>query len=121
MVEEAAKAKLKQYENAISDYDAALSIKPDYFAAYCERGAVKTLQGQYEAAIADFDAALRIKPDAEVYFIRGSAKHVLGRSEEAEDDLQTALELAEQGGDQRLKNVIEQFIQKFEVGNNPNR
>ena len=115
------KAKLKQYEDAISDFDAALRIKPNYFAAYRGRGAVKTLQGQHEAAIADFDAALRIKPDdAEIYFLRGSAKHVLGRSEEAKHDLQTALELAEQGGDQRLKNVIKQFIQKFEVENNPN-
>ena len=112
---------MKQYEDAISDFDAALRIKPNYFAAYRGRGAVKTLQGQHEAAIADFDAALRIKPDdAEIYFLRGSAKHVLGRSEEAKHDLQTALELAEQGGDQRLKNVIKQFIQKFEVENNPN-
>ncbi|RKU25208.1 hypothetical protein C6499_15325 [Candidatus Poribacteria bacterium] len=117
----AAKAKLKQYEDAISDYDTALRIKPDYFAAYWERGAVKTLQGQYESAITDFDAALRIKPDAKTYFLRGSAKHALGRSEEAKDDLQTALELAEQGGDQHLKNVIKQFIQKFEVESIPNQ
>ena len=121
----AAKYQLKQYEDAISDFDAALRIKPDYFAAYRGLGAVKTLQGQYEAAIADFDAALRIKPDeAEIYFLIGSAKHMLGRNEEAKDDLQIALKLAEQTGNQHLKEGIEQFIQiiqKSKVGNNPNQ
>ncbi len=116
-----AKTQLRQYEAAIVDFDEALRMKPDYFAAYKGRGAVKTLQGQYESAITDLDAALRIKPDAKVYFFRGMAKHMLSRSEEAKDDLQTALKLAEQAGDQHLKEGIKQYIQKFEVEKSPNQ
>ena len=116
-----AKHRLKQYEDAISDYDAALRIKPDYFAAYKGRGTVKVLQGQSESAITDFDAALRIKPDAEAYFFRGTAKHMLSRSEKAKDDLQTALKLVEQSGNQKLKEVIKQLIQKIEIEKSPNR
>jgi len=117
----AAKHQVQQYEDAISDYDAALRIKPDYFAAYKGRGTVKILQGQSESAITDFDAALRIKPDAEAYFFRGTAKHMLSRSEKAKDDLQTALKLAEQSGNQKLKEVIKQLIQKIEIEKSSNQ
>ncbi len=116
------KTKLEQFEGAISDYDEALRIKPDDAIIYFSRGTAKFGLGRYEGAISDYDAALRIKPDdAKAYFFRGSAKNVIGRNEEAKDDLQTALKLAEQAGDQHLKEGIKQYIQKFEVEKSPNQ
>ena len=60
--------------------------------------------GQYLAAISDYDTAIRLKPDyAKAYYNRGTTKTLLNRTSEAKQDLQTALKLAEQAGDEDLK------------------
>jgi tetratricopeptide (TPR) repeat protein len=108
---------LERYEEAISDYDEALRIKPDFADAYVNRGYTKLALQQYTDVISDCDAALRIKPDsAHAYYNRGIAKHELGRTWEAKDDLQTALKLADKAKNHQLKTSIEQYIQELEVG-----
>ena len=78
--------------------------------------------GRYESAISDFDSVLQIKPDfAGIYFYRGKAKKALDKTLEAKQDFQTALQLAEQSGDQNLKETIEQYIQELEAGKIPNQ
>ena len=57
------KAALGQYEEAISDYDAAIQLRPDYVHAYYNRGLAKVQLGQYEEAISDYDTAIDLKSD----------------------------------------------------------
>ena len=57
------KAKQGDCEGAISDYDQALHLKPNFPIAYYHRGLAKRNVGQYSDAISDFDQALELKPD----------------------------------------------------------
>lgn len=57
------KAKQGDCEGAISDYDQALCLTPNFPIAYYHRGIAKHNMGQYSDAISDFDQALALKPD----------------------------------------------------------
>jgi Flp pilus assembly protein TadD len=57
-----------QYDQAISDFNKAIEIKPGYDKAYNNRGIVYRLKGQYDRAISDFKRAIEINSlDAEGY------------------------------------------------------
>ncbi|MEC5033226.1 MAG: CHAT domain-containing protein, partial [Oscillatoria sp. PMC 1051.18] len=47
----------------IADHTQAITINPNYYQAYSNRGVVYDDLGRYEEAIADYDKALSIKPD----------------------------------------------------------
>jgi tetratricopeptide (TPR) repeat protein len=85
---------LKRYEEAITSYDKALEIKPDYHEAWNNRGIALRKLGRYEEAIASYDKALEIKPDFhQAWYNRGYALRKLGRSEEAIASYDKALEI----------------------------
>ena len=70
---------LGRYQDAIRDYNRALSIDPDYAIAYNNRGNAKRQLGRYQDAIRDYTRALSIDPDdASAYNNRGFAKGKLG-------------------------------------------
>ena len=75
---------LAHYEEAITSYDEALQIKPDYHQACYIQGLALVKLGRHEEAIASYDRALEIKSDYhEVWYIRGNALFDLERYEEA--------------------------------------
>ena len=85
---------LGDYKGAITDYTQAIRLKPDYAAAYNNRGLAKDDLGQHFAAIADYDSAIRLKPDyADPYYNRGLAKHNLGQHFAAIADYDVAIRL----------------------------
>ena len=49
-------------DEAISAYGKAISLRPAYAAAYCDRGTAYRLKGDYVHAVADFTKALRLRP-----------------------------------------------------------
>ena len=76
-----AKRNKGNYTDAVTDFDRAIQLEPDYAYAYICRGNAKRKLEQYFAAIADYDKAIRLKPDdATAYDNRGRAKHYLGQS-----------------------------------------
>ena len=106
-----AKGQLGQHFAAIADYDTAIRLRPDHALAYHGRGYAKARLGQYFAAIADYDTAIRLKPDyAKAYLYRAISQTMLERLWEARQDFKTALKLAEQTGDENLKNDIIELI-----------
>ena len=108
------KTNLDRHEEAISDVNEALRLRPNYVEAYLIRGLSKNNLGRYEEAISDVNEALRLRPNyAEAYFTRGFVKRNLRKEEEAKVDYQTALKLAEQQGDENLKTAIEQVLQRL--------
>jgi len=85
------------YDKAISDFNQALRIDPDYektYYLYDNRGTAYLRKGDYERAIADYHQALRINPNyAMAYHNRGTALLYRGDPEEAISDFNKALEI----------------------------
>ncbi len=95
-----------QYKEAIEDFDKTIRLKPDYTAAYWGRGMAKYKLKQHEEAIKDFNDAIRLKPDdAAAYYARGLASK-FGDNDKARSDLQHALKLAKEQGEQKLADKI---------------
>lgn len=101
----------KKYKEAISDYDMAIDLDPDYADSYYRRGLAKYDDEQYGSAISDFDTFIDKNPDyAEAYYYRAKANSSLGHLTEASENLQMALELADQTNDQRLVELIQELL-----------
>ncbi len=91
----AAKIESEDYEGAIADYTTAISLNPQNYWAYNNRGVVKTNElGDHKGAIADFTKAIELDPkDGDYYHNRGLAKNRLGDYEGAIADCTKAIEL----------------------------
>ncbi|MDZ7963040.1 MAG: protein kinase [Aulosira sp. DedQUE10] len=57
------KAQRQDYQGAITDFNRALQMNPNYFEAWCHRGNAYLQMGKYDAALADYDRALTINPN----------------------------------------------------------
>ena len=87
-----AKYELGLYHEAISDYDKAIRLDPDFALAYINRGRAKSSLKEYFAAIFDYDTAILLKPDdAKAYINRGHAKRGLKEYAAAIADYDTAI------------------------------
>ncbi len=81
-------------EQALSALNKAIDLRPDYVAAYNNRGAAKNLIGKHQEAIADYDKVIQLKPDyTEAYSNRGVTKSLLGKYQDAIADYDKALQL----------------------------
>ena len=81
-------------KSAISAYDRAIHLKPDFVEAYFNRGISKKILRQYDAAIADFSKVITLNPDfADAYSDRGNVKNMLGQYSTAIADANEALRL----------------------------
>ena len=70
-----------QYDQAITDFTAAIKIDPKDILAYNQRGNALERQGQFDQALADFAKALEINPrDTATYVNRGIASRKKGVS-----------------------------------------
>ena len=79
---------------AITDYDQAIKLRPDYPEAYNNRGVAKAKLGLFFEAITDYDQAIKLRPDyPEAYNNRGNVKQVFGRFKEALADYDQAVKL----------------------------
>ena len=84
-----------QYKAAISDFDKAIGIKPDYGKAYIGRGMAKDALGQHLAAIADYDKAISLNvagaEEVLAYYKRGVSKYETGQYIQAISDLDVVI------------------------------
>ena len=95
-------------------------MKPDFAAAYSNRGTAKHELWRYEDAIADHDEAIRLKPDLiEAYGHMGESKAMLGLKDQARKDFETVLELARNAGDVDLQAEAERALRDLDADNNP--
>lgn len=83
------------YEKAISDYNQAIALKPDYSEAFNNRGVTYDNLGNGRQAIVDYAQAIRLDPQyAEAYGNRGGSYADLGDYERALDDLNRAVAIS---------------------------
>jgi tetratricopeptide (TPR) repeat protein len=85
---------LGNYKQAISDFDRAIEINPNYAKAYNNRGNAYAGLGNYKQAISDYDRAIEINPNYEyAYNNRGIAYACLGNYKQAISDYNKAIEI----------------------------
>jgi tetratricopeptide (TPR) repeat protein len=84
----------RDYDHAITDYDKAIQLKPDYADIYNNRGVSYYLKSDYDRAMADYDQAIQLNPDyAKAYNNRGNAYDDKGDHDHAIADYNTAIQL----------------------------
>jgi serine/threonine protein kinase len=84
----------KDYKGAIEAFTKAIELKPDYVAAYNDRGLVRQSTLDNQGAFDDYDRAIKLKPDSLLsYTGRGNAFSALGNKQKAIDDWNRAIEL----------------------------
>lgn len=84
----------KDFNAAIASFDQALSLQPNYEAAWIGRATALLTAGEPEAAIENCNRALEITPnDAQAWSLRGQALHRQKRYDEAASSCDRALDL----------------------------
>jgi tetratricopeptide (TPR) repeat protein len=79
-------------DDAVSDFERALQLAPDYYRAHCNLGIALQSLGRTQEAIAQFEEALRLKPDlVEAQNGLGNALLSAGRIPEAIGHYQRAV------------------------------
>jgi tetratricopeptide (TPR) repeat protein len=86
---------LRLYDQAIADYNQAISLAPKLQAAYYNRGNVYRLEGRYDQAIADYTIAIMLDPnDPEPYGNRGYVYELQGKRDQAIADYRASQQIA---------------------------
>lgn len=106
---------IDEYDKAIGYYDKAIDQDPDYVEVYYFRGRAKLDYGHYEPAILDFNMFISLNPDyAEAYYYRAMAKFNLDQTDQIDEDIQKAMQLANESGDVELINFIMDLISELD-------
>jgi tetratricopeptide (TPR) repeat protein len=86
---------LKMRNDAISAYQEAVRLKPDFYGAHIQLGNELDYEDRYDEAIASYNRAIKLKPeDASAYFEIGIAQKRKGRNADAEKSFRTVVKLA---------------------------
>ena len=63
---------MKEYRNAIANYDFAIYLNPKLWQAYYYRASDKRILGEYDSALTDLEQVAALNPKyAEAYYLRG--------------------------------------------------
>ena len=82
------------FTQAMSDYNKAIGMNPNYAGVYTHRGVVYAKQGNFTQAISDFTKAIEINPKyAEAYYNRAGTYYQLRKYGNAWVDVHKAEEL----------------------------
>ena len=89
---------LKQYKEALKDYNHAAGLRPDLTAIYVNKGNVYYLTHAFDEAIIEYSKSLAMNTHAApvAYVNRGMSHEKLGLFKEATEDYRKAVELAPQ-------------------------
>jgi tetratricopeptide (TPR) repeat protein len=100
----------KKFQNgdvtgAIKDYDKAITLNPDYYKAYNNRGIIKSSElKKDDEALKDFNKAIEINPDySDAYLGRGTSKYNLKDYSGACKDWKKASDLGNAQAAEQLK------------------
>jgi tetratricopeptide (TPR) repeat protein len=86
--------KMSLDSEALSRYDAALSIDPACALAHLLKGAVHCRLSHWQTAVEEYDKAAELSPlNYQVYYQRGQAHQTLGDNEKALEDFNQAITL----------------------------
>ncbi|MCK9614063.1 MAG: tetratricopeptide repeat protein [Candidatus Omnitrophica bacterium] len=93
-----------KYDEAITEYNKAIELNPNYAEAYNNRGVAYNVKGSYDQAISDFTRAIEINPSyAEAYYDRAVAYYWKHEPDKGWDDMQKAEKLGAIGNPDLIK------------------
>lgn len=93
-----------QFDLAVRDFTEAIQLRPDYDAAFYNRGLTYIKLKRYEEGIQDFTATIALAPTHQgAYVQRAFAYVLLGRDEKAEADVLNAIDLGVNEGELRAR------------------
>lgn len=82
------------FKKAISDYDKAIDVNPEFVVAYLNRGYSHSRMGEFDNAIADYTKAIELNPRyAIAYHNRGFVYRRMGEYDRAILDFTKAIEI----------------------------
>ena len=86
---------LKEYQNALMDYDQAIRIRPGDYRTYLNRALLTNAQNQPDKSLQDYNEAIRLAPDtADLYLNRGQILAGLDSLNAAIRDFERATQLS---------------------------
>ena len=96
----------KQYDLALSDYEAALKLDSTLHTAYNNRGVIEATAGDYEKALRDFSKAISLKPDyTDAFRNRGQVKQIFNDVPGAVADWKIAADFGDEQAASLLKGM----------------
>ena len=99
---------VNEYEKAIEKFDKALSLDPNFTAAFFQRGIARHRAGSLEGAISDYDQAVSLDPNCgEAYLQRGKVYVELSEWDQAIADFDQAVAILAENEDK-----IEAYFQR---------
>ena len=85
---------MDETEKALSDYNRAIEINPEYESVYNNRGLLYADLNEYEKALCDYGKSIKLKPNYEfTYYNRGLLYSRMGNIEMALGDYNKAIEI----------------------------
>ncbi|MFC5409871.1 tetratricopeptide repeat protein [Larkinella bovis] len=85
---------LKDYENALLDYEQAIQLNSEFYKPYYNRAKLKTARGETDSALKDYAEAIRRAPEmSDIYLDRGQLYANSGNLETALMDFDKAIQL----------------------------
>ncbi|MBW4615409.1 MAG: tetratricopeptide repeat protein [Desmonostoc vinosum HA7617-LM4] len=105
--------KIKDYEQAITNFNQAILQNPQYAKTYVNRGNARYNLKDYEGAVVDYTQALKINPNEIKAFVnRGNARNMLAEYS-SEADKEYKLAIADYNSALRLdKEEVEAYIRR---------
>jgi tetratricopeptide (TPR) repeat protein/S1-C subfamily serine protease len=88
------KSELGDKQSAISDYNRAIKLNPNFAGAYYNRGLVKSELGDKQSAISDYNRAIKLHSNfTDAYIGRGITRSELGDKHGATSDFNRAIKI----------------------------
>ena len=85
---------IKKYDEAISDFNKAIEINPNYVDAHYNRGIIHCYKREYDKALSDYDGLIKIHPiDGVAYFSRGFVYYFKEEYDKSWEDVETAQDM----------------------------
>ncbi len=108
------KARNKDLNGAIDEYNKAIEIDPNNSLAFYKRGATKHLLGNYQGSIADYNTAIKLNPhNSSIFSLRALSKGELNDKYGAIEDYTTAIDIDPSAIDYYNRGTVKKELEDY--------